>query len=224
MNDTTIFDFNLNNFFRYSILVLLFINIFLYTKSYSLFKKVIAFKTIYIYIALSLLLNLITLVFSYYRYDNLYLSHFYFVFQFILLSIFYIVLFKSNNQRRLVQVLFITIISILGIQYALDYTKFFKYSLLEILLTSFPITIYSIIHLYNSLTRKGVYLYFNAAILIYLTATTLIFILGNYISGINPNLARNIWFIHKLLYLVFLTLTLLEWKYSFSPYKIKAKS
>ena len=221
MDSTTIFDFNLNNFFRYSTLVLLFVNTFLFFKSYNFFKRVIAFNVISLYLLLSLILNLITLVFSYYQKDNLYLSHFYFIFQFLLLSIFYINLFKTKHQKRLVQFLFISIILILGIQYALDYRKFFKYSLLEILITSFPLTIYSIIHLYNSLTTKGIYLYFNAAVLIYLTATTLIFILGNYITVIDKGLARNIWFIHKVLYLVFLILTYLEWKNSFSSYKPK---
>lgn len=224
MDSTTIFDLNLNNFFRYSILVLLIINAYLYIKSYNSHKRIIAFKIITIYILLSLVLNIVTLIFSYYRHDNLYLSHFYFIFQFSLLSIFYLNLFKHKPQQRLVQFLFVSIILILGIQYALDHTRFLKYSLLEILLTSFPLTIYSIIHLYNSLTLKGKYLYFNAAILIYLTATTLIFILGNYITVIkDKELTRNIWFIHKFLYLVFLILTFLEWKNSFSSYKIKAQ-
>ncbi len=226
MNGTTIFDLNLNNFLRYFITVLLLVNTFLYTKSYNSLKKVIAFKLLYLYIALSFVLNIITIISSAYKYNNLFLSHFYFIFQLILISAFYIIIFKTIKQRRLVRILFISIITTLAIQYTINPYAYFRFSLLEIFLTSFPLIIYSIIHLYNSLTTKGEYLYVNAAILIYLTATTLIFILGNYLTGIDIDkaLARNIWIIHKALNVIFLILFLLEWKNSFSSYKIKAQS
>ncbi len=209
---------------KYLGILLLIINFILFTKSHKYYKNFMAFNILYIYIIISLTLLTITNIFNEFKIRNLYLSHFYFIFQFIILSIFYITLLRHKSQQKLIQILFVSVIFILGIQYALDYHKFFKFSLLEIFLTSFPLTIYSTIHLYNSLTTRGEYLYFNAAILIYITATTLIFILGNYITGeeIDKTIARNIWFIHKVLYLVFLILTFLEWKNSFSSYKTKA--
>ncbi len=216
----------INDFIKYLGILLLLINFILFTKSHRHYKNLMAFNILYIYIIISLSLLTITNVFNELKIRNLYLSHFYFIFQYVLISIFYIILFRNNDQRRFIQILFILVILTLGIQYVIYPLNFFKFNLLEIFLTSFPLTIYSIIHLYNSLTKKGVYLYFNAAILIYITATTLIFILGNYITGveIDKTIARNIWFIHKILYLAFLTLILLEWKNSFSSYKIKTRS
>lgn len=214
----------IDDIFKYLTILLLMINFILFTKSHKYYKHLMAFSTIYLYIIFSISLSTITHILFANKINNLYLSHFYFIFQFSLLSIFYINLLKGNKQRKLVRILFVSVITVLGIQYALDWNALFRFSLLEILLTSFPLILYSIIHLYNSLTQKGKYLYINAAILIYLTATTFIFILGNYLNGINPNLGKNIWFIHKLLYIVFLTLTLLEWKSSFSPSKIKVMS
>ena len=75
------------------------------------------------------------------------------------------------------------------------------------------------IHLYNSLTKKGELMYINAGILIYLTTSTLIYILGDYLSNQRGIVISNIWFLNKVLYVVYISLILTEWKMSILPLK-----
>ncbi|SNS23158.1 hypothetical protein SAMN06265376_108171 [Dokdonia pacifica] len=214
---------DLNNVFQYLTLGLLFVNVELYLRSHNLFSKVMAYNLLIIYIILNLI-NSLTIEYLYHeRIENLYLSNFYLIFQFILFTYFYLHLFKNKKQKIYVKASFIIVILILMIQYILTPLSFFYFNLLEVLLTSFPLITYSIIHLYNSLVTEGKFLYINAAILIYLTASTLIFILGNYIRGIDRELARGIWLILKILYSIFLILLTLEWKNSFSSHKMKVQ-
>lgn len=215
---------DLNNVFQYLTLGLLFVNVELYLRSHNLFSKVMAYNILFIYIVLNLINSLVIEYLYHNRIENLYLSNFYLIFQFILFTYFYLHLFKNKKQKIYVKTLFIIVMTILVIQYLLNPLGFFYFNLLEVFLTTLPLITYSIIHLYNSLVTKGNFLYINAAILIYLSASTLIFFLGNYLRGISKDDANNIWLILKILYSIFLTLYTIEWKNSFSSYKIKARS
>ncbi len=210
----------LNDILKYLGLTLLLINVILFFKSHNLFQKIMAYRIIFIYLLVSLIFSLINEHMNMKKTNNLYLSHFYFAFQFILLSFFYIVNF-NRRQQKFIKIIFVIVLAILGSQYILYPKELFGFNLLEVFITSFPLVVYSIIHLYNSLSQKGQYLYINASILIYLSASTLIFFLGNYLAEFDREVVVNIWFIHKVLYLVFLILIFLEWKSNFSQYKIK---
>lgn len=170
-----------------------------------------AFKIFKSYLFISFLI----LLYSIYLWENgipnLYLSHFHFGAQFICLSFFYKRIFVNRFQKRLVDIILFIVISLLFIKYYIEPELFFKFNIFEIFICSFPLALYSIIHLYNSLTRKGVYMYINAGVLIYLSVSTLIFILGNFIASIDRGLARNIWFLNKIFYIMYLLLIYIEW-------------
>lgn len=142
---------------------------------------------------------------------NLYLSHFYFGTQFVLLSFFYRVLFVNRLQKILVNIIMVLVLGTLIVKYIIEPNLFYKFNTFEIFACSFPLVVYSIIHLYNSLTRKGVFMFINAGILLYLSISTLIFILGNFIASIDKTLAQNIWFFNKVLYIIYLLFFLVEW-------------
>jgi hypothetical protein len=209
---------------KYLDVILLCINVILYSISHNQFSKIMAYKLIYIYLWLSLIITVTTEIMFAYKENNHYLSHFYFLFQFILFTYFYLNLFKNKTQKIYVKTIFVIVISILTIQYLLNPLGLFYFNLLEVLLTSFPLISYSIIHLYNSLVKKGSYLYLNAAMLVYLSASTLIFFLSNYLTGLDKKIVINIWHILEILYVLFLIIILLEWKNSFSSYKTKTQS
>jgi hypothetical protein len=86
--------------------------------------------------------------------NNLFLSHFYFVGQFILLSFFYFVLLKGNYQKNIVKIGMLFGLSVLGIQYGYDTSLFFKFNLFEIFITSILLIIYATFHFYNMLNEK----------------------------------------------------------------------
>jgi ABC-type transport system involved in cytochrome c biogenesis permease subunit len=83
--------------------------------------------------------------------------------------------------------------------------------------------VYSMIHLYNSLNESPKYMYINAGVLIYITTSTLIFILGDYLSGnsISSSSVDTIWFINKVLYVIYLALIFIEWWRNFRVIKNK---
>jgi len=155
-----------------------------------------------------------------YKEHNLFLSHYYFILQFIFLSLFNRTLFK-NSQKKLVIVLLITVITVLAIQYLIWPEIYFKFNTTEVFITSVPIVVYSMIHLYNSLHNPPKYMYINAGVLIYITKSTLIFILGDYLSSSASGAVNNIWFINKILYVIYLLLILTEWWKNFRVIKIK---
>lgn len=197
--------------------ILLFINAVLYTYSYLKGNKSKAVKYFVIYLTLTFIVLFSSIIIvNYYeelhiKQDNLFLSHFYFILQFIFLSLFYSQLF-NKKQKKYQKIISALVFLILLIQYTLNPSLFHQFNLLEIFITSFPLVIYSIIHLYNSLSKSGQFMYINAAVLIYLSISALIFILGNLINTVDKSLSIEVWFLNKLFYVGYLILILIEWK------------
>ena len=207
-------------FFEYAGIALLFVNTCLFLKSYSANKGVMAFIFFTVYLLLTFCILFAGFILALNKTNNLYLSHFYFIIQFVVLSLFYKTLF-TQKQGTWITVILVSVLTILGIQYAFDLSLFFRFNILEVFLTSFPLVVYSIIHLYNILNKVGTFMYINAGILIYLSTSTLIFILGDYLSGFQNQIIKNIWFLNKVLYTGYLILIFLEWKKHLQPVRNK---
>ena len=195
--------------FEYLGLLLLFINVIIFIKSRA--NKSKAFNIFSLNMLFILIILLASLILNVNGINNLYLSHFYFGFQFIFLSLFYKSLFASRFQKKIVNVTLFLVTSVLCVQYSVQPDLFFKFNILEILICSFPLVIYAILHLYNSLTKKGEFIYINIGVLIYLSTSTLIFLLGDYLAGIKSTVVKTIWLLNKILYVVYLLLIYFEW-------------
>lgn len=207
--------------------IFLFLNVILYFKTPSYRRSLIFFRSylliiLIIQVTMAVIRYLINIDIMSKEPGNLYLSHFYFISQFIFLSLFYYNLFKKK-QLIIIKVLFPIVLIPLVIQYSFKPKIFYEFNILEVFITSFPIIVYSIIHLYNSLTEKTRFFYINAGILIYLSVSTLIFILGDFISGLDIELVENIWLINKYAYIGYLIFIFLEWKFNLQSYKIKVQ-
>ncbi|MBQ0787691.1 MAG: hypothetical protein KBT69_09330 [Oceanihabitans sp.] len=199
--------------------ILIFINTTLYTYSYLKGQKSKAVKYFVFYLITSFCIsigsNLIVDIQRKFDFElnNLYLSHFFFVFQFIFLSLFYRQLF-NEKQKKYLNTISIVVFLVLIIQYTLNAALFSQFNLLEILITSFPLVLYSIFHLYNSLSKPGKFMYINAGVLIYISISTLIFILGNLINEVDRSLSADVWLLNRVFYVGYLILILIEWKKS----------
>ena len=213
----------ISSLFTYSGLILIITNTVLFLMSYRQNKKSIAYKLFTLYLITSFIISFSSLILAKKHIPNLHLSHAYFISQFILLSLFYRSLFKSA-QKKYVMITIVLVCSILAFQYMFRPSLFYTFNIFEIFITSLPIVIYAMIHLYNSLNGINNYLIINAGILVYITSSTLIFILGNYLSSIEGNIqvSRNIYLINKILYSVYLSLILVQWRTSFRPLKSKS--
>lgn len=116
---------------------------------------------------------------------NLFLSHFYFGLQFLILSFFYYSLLKERVQRKVIVALLILCLILLTVQYSLDWNLFFKFNLFEIFITSLPLIIYATFHLYNLLNEKKQFYYINIGLLIYLFGSTIVFLTANLLLSLN---------------------------------------
>lgn len=211
----------INSFFLYAGFILIFINTVLFLIGYKQNKKAIAYKFFTVYLMISFVISIAAFILAKQHIPNLYLSHAYFIGQFVLLSFFYWSLFNLK-QKPYVLITMMLVIVLLAIQYALKPHLIDMFNLFEIFVTSLPLVVYAIVHLYNSLNKSNNYLIINAGILIYITSSTLIFILGNFLSNADMSDAvRNIYMINKILYVVYLTLILIQWKTSFRPINSK---
>jgi len=195
------------------------INACLYLSSYIINKKNVTLFFISSYLSISACVVIASSILAYLKLNNLHYSHIYFISQFMFLSLFYKTLFTSNQKKGVNFLIFLVLLTLI-IQYIKKPYLINQFNLFEIFITSVPLIIYSITHLYNSLNKKGEYMFLNSGVLLYLTTSTLIFILGDYLSGHENNTAiTKIWMINKVLYIVYLILILVEWKKLNSPHK-----
>lgn len=192
----------------------LLLNLIVFLKGFS--KNGKAFKIFTIYTGAILIIQLVSTILFKFRINNLFLSHFYFIFQFLLLSLFYYNLLKESLQKKTVAIFIILCPLILIVQYLINNTLFFKFNLFEIFITSFLLIIYSTFHLYNMLNGKREFYYINLGILLYLFGSTVLFLVGNLMNSLSSELNELTWILNSILYIVYQMFILTEWKKSFS--------
>jgi len=122
---------------------------------------------------------------SWFKIYNIFTNHIYNLFQFVALSFFYSLILKTQNQLRILYVFFILILSFLLLRYLIYPELFFKYSLIETYLTTMPLIIYAVMHLYNCLGGKKDYYYINLGVLFYLFCSTFLFLTYELLSVLN---------------------------------------
>jgi hypothetical protein len=191
--------------------VLLLINCCLFVK--SSFKQEKAFKIFSFYLLLIAVIQIVMATAHAFGIHNIYLSHFYFISRFVILSFFYHTLFKKTTHKKVVKGLNIMVLSILTIQYIVSPSAFGKsFNLLEIVLTNLSLVFFSVIHFSNALLQKTKYIYLNSGILFYLVGSTLIFCAGNF-TNINGtgNTQNVLWLYNAVLFVIYLIFIFLEW-------------
>lgn len=145
-------------------------------------------------------------------YQNLFLSHFYFCLQFIFLSLFFLELMKENYQKLIITFNLILTPAIVGFTLYLNPSQIHEFCLIEILLTSISIIVYSTFHFYNMLSAKKEFYFITCGILIYLFGSTLTFLLRNLHVVYGKEFSYTLEMLNIVLYLVYLTFIFLDWK------------
>jgi hypothetical protein len=172
-----------------------------------------AFKIFTIYLMVMVLIQISTAVLQFLSMHNIFLSHFYLILQFILLSLFYLEILPVRFQKRVIKIAIPSCLAVLAVQYYLDATVFFRYNLWEIFITSFLIIIFAMFHFYNLLNEKKTYYYLSIGIFVYLFGSTFIFITGNLLVAMNNDFGHIIWIMNSLLYIVYQVYIFLEYKH-----------
>jgi hypothetical protein len=200
---------------------LLFVNLVLFSIRLSTRGK--ANKIFMVYLLVILVIQLISAYLSSLRIYNLFLSHFYFVGQFILLSLFYKSLFKNHLQKKIINIGFVCCVIILGIQYGFEPNLFFSFNLFEIFIASLLLIVYGVFHFYNMLTDKKEFYYINMGVLLYLFGSTILFLVGNIIVNMSGNWSKISWLTNSFLYVIYQLFIMFEWYKSFSKKTIQLK-
>jgi hypothetical protein len=206
--------------------ILAFIGYFFLLLNFVLFLKSVAnkgkaYKLFVFYLGLILVVQILAEVFIQQRKNNLFLSHFYFIGQFVVLSLFYLTLLsKVNLQRKIVKAGLLTVLLVLGAQYFMDPSLFAKFNLFEIFITSFTLIIYAAFHFYNLLNEKKEFYYVNIGVLIYLFGSTVLFLVGNLMTALSPAMNKIPWILNSFLYIIYQIFILVEWKKSFYLKKV----
>lgn len=182
--------------------ILLFINCILLGKNIS--KKTKPVKVFLIYNLAMLLIQMTSKVLFTLKMNNLFLSHFYFIFQFLILSYFYYILLEVPFQKRVVKIVSAIALLVLCIDYAWKPELFFSLNLLEIFVTSLPVVIYAAFHLYNLLNKEHYFYYTTVGLLIYLYGSTFLFLSYELIMiAIEKEAGVYTWFLNIFLYVIY---------------------
>lgn len=205
----------MNQILAYIGYFILLLNLILFFKSFSNQGK--EYKIFTFYLGLVFLIQVLAEILIQQNTNNLFLSHFYFVGQFIVLSLFYFnLLNKVVVQRNIVKGGLIMGLLILAVQYLNDTNLFFKFNLVEIFITSFVLIIFATFHFYNLLNEKKEFYYVNIGILMYLFGSTVLFFVGNLMTTLSPEINTIPWILNSFLYIIYQVFILIEWKKSFS--------
>ncbi|KGL61987.1 hypothetical protein [Polaribacter sp. Hel1_85] len=197
------------------------INTLIYLKSYR--KNTIAFKIISFYLLFSLILQLRVEYLKIGKEHNLFLSHFYFIGQFILLSLLYKNLLKKKLHKLILKITFVIILLVLSIQYYRNPALYDRFNLLEIVICSIPLIFYAFLYfILNIDSGKKDFIYLNSGVFIYLLSSTLLFVAGNYVSSSVSFWNRFIWSFNAFLYLIYQILIFVDWYKNFRPKKISS--
>jgi len=142
--------------------------------------------------------------------NNLFLSHFYFLFQFVVLSLFYAELLKSTWVKLIV----IPVLAMVAYQFVIDPELFFRYNSIGASVMQSIIIIYSLIFFYRSISGTSEFLIVNIGIFLYLLSSALIFVSGNVVLDLDISEDTRFLLINvnRVLILVFQILIFVEWR------------
>jgi hypothetical protein len=191
--------------------VVLIISTFLFLKDHK--KNSIAFKLFSYYLLFILIIQIITGYMRYKNINNLYVSHYYFIGQFIFISLFFLHLEKQKKLKKLIKITSLLVLVSLGFYYLNNPKAYYKFNIYEIIVTSIPLVIYSFYFFIKKIENEdNKFIYLNSGLFVYLSCSTLIFTAGNVE---NTSFKNIIWYSNVTLYLLYQILILVEWYKNF---------
>lgn len=194
----------------------------LYLKGFVVNNKAFKLFTIYL-LAIGIVQLFARLVIKAFEMDsNLFLSHFYFILQFILLSLFYAELLK---YKRIYYVLGL-VLAFLTYQYVEDPSVYFRYNTIGMCSTQIIVVVYTLIYMFQSLSVKKQFTLVNVGLFIYLLSSSLIFACGNLIfnNDVPEYFSDLLININRFLYLAFQILIIVEWYRNYRKQKNYSRS
>jgi len=140
---------------------------------------------------------------------NLHFFVYYFVSEFILLSLFY----KQLLGYKVIYVITGCVLGFIAAQYIIDQSMYYRYNPIGSSITRIIIVCYSLLYLYKSLSHGKEFLIVNVGVFIYFLSSVLIFASGNLVfdAKFSDVIAQVLLDMNGVLYLVFQLLIIVEW-------------
>lgn len=182
------------------------INIFLYVWCFRKYSKSYKYFTLFL-LTVGIVQVISIVIVKLQLGSNLFMSHFFYILQFVFLSLFYKELLK---EKWIKWVMFI-VLGILAIQYVLKPNIFYEYNAIGMAITQFFVVLYAILYFYKCLEKQGEFLIINTGIFLYLLSSAIIFSSGNFFLSLPIDLMKTFWAINGLLYIIFQLFILIEW-------------
>lgn len=197
------------------------LNLSLYAISFFKKEKVNGFFLLYLLFATIMQLSMEA--FYHLHKNNLFLMNLFFIGQMFLMGLFYGSLTCMKVQKRIIYSTTALVLTGIGIQSWFDYEQFFQYNLFVIVITNLSVIVFAIFHLYNMLSSEEKYYYVTIGLLIYLLATTMVFVVGNINARLNNDVKFMLWTFNSILVVLYYLFILYEWKVSFFKNKSRKK-
>jgi hypothetical protein len=145
---------------------------------------------------------------------NFFLSHYYFVFQFIVLSVFFYNIFSSVVLKRIVLFFLAVVLILLSVQYYITPGLYWRFNMFEIGVISTLLIFYSLVFLIQNFKKvKHDYFYFCNGLILYLASSASIFLSGNSDSVLfTEPFILDFWFFNSLFYILYQFLIFKEWR------------
>jgi len=195
-------------------LILLFANVicFLTTKKY--FKTNKLYMSLVLYLIVYFLIELICNILGYLQPNsNIFVSHFAFNIQYLILSLFFYQLLKTKLLKKIIISLFVIFLIINSLCYINDSNLFWEFNLFEIAYISFVTIGFTLVHLYQSLGEAKSYFYFTIGVSTYMLTSCLIFLTGNIELVFIEEPYIDIWVFNSGFFILYQILIYKEWKF-----------
>ena len=193
-------------------LLFLVINMLLFIKNKAIHKKVSKIFLSYL-VALTFIEILCHIIGFLSPNSNQFISHFYFIFQFVFLSLLYYQLLDNKMIKR-------SILLILGLQsiilfsiYASNFQLFWEFNIYEIVSCSSILVIYALLFIFQNFEKEHKYFNFSVGLILYLICSISIFTSGNMEMVLWEKPFIDIWIFNSIFYILFQYLIFREYKF-----------
>ena len=202
-------------------LFILIINVILY--SVGFFKNGKAYKIFTLYLFSIAVIQVLTALYAINNRNNHFLSTYYLFFQFITLSVLFHELFKNVNhlKGKIIRYSSFAASCLLVLQYILHPGQYYTFNSIGFFITSILLIIYSVLYLYELLTKKLPFYYVTIGAFIYLISSALIFASAASLVAFNNAVSFYIWQTNAGLFILYQLFIFWEWKKQFLRQIIK---
>ena len=191
----------------------------LYLTRFTKNSKAFKYFTIYLLIIGTIQISMQTYILVTMGDSNLFFFIYYFILQFIMLSLFY----KELLGYKWINIITGIVLLLIAYQYVTEPSLYFKYNPIGSSITQLIIVVYSLLYFYKSLTGKREFLIVNVGLFIYLLSSLLIFASGNLalLDSFPEYIPKLLHSSNLALYLILQILIVVEWFRNYRVHKNK---